>query len=115
MAHHDIDADIPASAQHFVRLGYYTWLATATGYLWNWFIITLMCICSRPPFPSLPNSSTVSASRPQLVLASHFTGVRLAAVSRRRRFVSGSGTGFTDWFFASLFLVAGVPLSFIFW
>jgi hypothetical protein len=29
--------------------------------------------------------------------------------------VSGSGAGFTDWFFASLFLVAGVPLSFIFW
>ena len=48
VAHHDIDADIPPATRGMVRLGYLTWLATAAGYLWNWFCITLMCAASPP-------------------------------------------------------------------
>jgi hypothetical protein len=60
MAHHDIDADIPASQQPMVRLGYYTWLATATGYMWNWFTITLMY---ASPAAALPFPLSLSADQ----------------------------------------------------
>ena len=70
--YHDINAEIPPINRSMVRVAYVAWLLTATGYVTNWFLLTLM-------------------------------------------FFGASGAGFSDWFFASVFMLSGVPLSFWAW
>eukprot|EP00887_Chlorella_sp_A99_P005193 scaffold1.g5193.t1 len=42
LVHHDIAGEAPPQRQGLVRFGYASWIVVATGYLFNWLLVTIM-------------------------------------------------------------------------